>query len=130
MDHWAYHTDDDEHPNKESRPANATKRHHTALAQSSADCSKTGTTTPRAVTNAPGDPSWWQFVPSPEKAQPLPSTYQHKQPAGCAPDFEEGELLPPDDDGSYQDPRLPPGVIDISEELRWRHRERQRLYSA
>ena len=35
--------------------------------------------------------------------------------------------MPPGDDGSYQDPRLPPGVIDISEELRWRHRERQRL---
>ena len=66
-------------------------------------------------------------MPSPENAQPLPRTAYQKQPIGCAPDIEEGELLPPNDDDSYQDPRVPPGVVDISEELRWRHRERQRL---
>ena len=119
MNHWAYHTDDDEHPCKESCSADATKQQHAVLQRTGADCSKSGETAPNAVTNAPGDPSWWQLVPSPENAQPLPRIYQHKQPVGCAPDFEKGELLPPDDDGSYQDPRLPPGVVDISEELRW-----------
>ena len=114
MDHWAYHTDDDEYPNKESHSADATKQHHAALAHTSADCSKPDSTAPNAVTNAPGDPSWWQLIPSPENAQPLPRTYQHKQPIGCAPDFEEGEVLPPDDDGSEQDPRLPPRESSIS----------------
>ena len=127
MDHWAYRTDDDECPEKESAPASVTKLHHLHLAQFSAESSSGGSTTPCAVTNAPGDPSWWQFTTDPERAQPLPSTFQHKQPPGCAPDFEEGELLPPGDDGADQDPRLPPGVVDIAEELRWKHREKQRL---
>ena len=100
--------------NKESKPTHATKLQPLDLAQLSAGSSSGGSTTPCAVTNAPGDPSWWQFVPDPQRAQPLPSTYQHKQPPGCAPDFEEGELLPQGDDGEYQDPKLPPGVIDIS----------------
>ena len=80
MEHWAYRTDDEECPDKESKPTHATKLQPLDLAQLSAESSSGGSTTPCAVTNAPGDPSWWQFVPSPEKAQPLPSTFQHKQP--------------------------------------------------
>ena len=126
MNHWAYHTDDDEYPNKESYPGDAAKQHQAALQRTDADCSKPGTTAAKAVTNAPGDPSWWRLVPHPENARPLPRSDPQKQQCGFAPEMEEGELKPADDDDSYQDPRLPPGVIDISEELRWRHRERQR----
>ena len=126
MEHWAYGTDDDETHEDDSTRAYALKLHNQFLAQSSAGSSSGGSTTPCAVTNAPGDPSWWQLIPDPEKAQPLPRTYQHKQPAGCAPGLEEGEIQPQGHDDEYQDPKLPPGVIDISEELRGQHREKQR----
>ena len=89
MEHWVYGTDDDELPNTECWTDVASKQQHAALKRKSAECTKTAVTAPNAVTNAPGDPSWWQLIPSPEKAQPLPRTYQHKQPDGCAPDIEE-----------------------------------------
>ena len=127
MEHWAYRTDDDELPEKECTPATESKLHQLQLAQFSADSSSGGSTTPCAVTNAPGDQSWWEFVPDPANAQPLPSRYQHDQPPGCAPGLEEGELLPPGEDEEDQDPRLPPGIVDIAEELRWKHRAKQRL---
>ena len=127
MDHWAaYHTDDDEPLKKESCSGDATKQQEAALKRTSADCSKTDRAGAAAVTNAPGDPSWWRLVPDPGNARPLPRTDPQKQHCGFAPELEEGELKPAEDDDSFQDPRLPPGVIDISEELRWRHRERQR----
>ena len=127
MEHWAYGTDDDETPEDETTRAYAQKLQSQFLEQQSADSSSGGSTTPCAVTNAPGDHSWWQLVPDPKRAQPLPSTFQHKQPPGCAPGLEEGEIMPQGDEDEYQDPKLPPGVIDISEELRWRHREKKRL---
>ena len=37
MDHWAYRTDDDELPEKESTPAAESKLHQLQLAQMSAD---------------------------------------------------------------------------------------------
>ena len=83
MEHWAYGTDDDETHEDDCTRAYAQKLQNQFLAQSSAGSSSGGSTTPCAVTNAPGDPSWWQLIPDPEKAQPLPRTYQHKQPAGC-----------------------------------------------
>ena len=127
MDHWAYRTDDDETQEDESTRAYAKKLQTQLLAQTSADSSSGGSTTPCAATNAPGDSSWWELIPDPQRAQPLPRTYQHKQPAGCAPQWEEGEITPAVDDGEYQDPRLPPGVVDIADELRWRHRQKQHL---
>ena len=127
MDHWAYRTDDDESPEKETNPALTTKQHQLDWAQMSADSSSGGSTTPCVATNAPGDRSWWALTPDPQKAQPLPRDYQHKQPAGCAPQWEDGEIVPAEDDGEYQDPRLPPGVVDIADELYWEHRRKQRL---
>ena len=125
MEHWSYGTDDDETHEASTRAYEWKLQKH-LQAQSSAGSSSGGSTTPCAVTNAPGDQSWWQLVPDPQKAQPLPRTYQHKQPAGCAPGLEEGEIQTQGHDDEGQDPKLPPGVIDISEELRERHRERQR----
>ena len=127
MDHWAYRTDDDEIPEKESTHAAESKLHQLQQAQMSADDSSGGSTTPCVATNAPGDRSWWALTPDPQKAQPLPRDYQHKQPAGCAPQIEDGEIVPAEDDGEYQDPRLPPGVIDITDELYWEHRRKRQL---
>ena len=129
MEHWAYRTDDDETQEDESTRAYAKKLQTQLLAQTSADSSSGGSTAPCAATNAPGGPSWWELIPDPQRAQPLPRTYQHKQPAGCAPQWEEGEITPVVDDGEYQDPRLPPGVVDIADELRWKHRQKSNTYA-
>ena len=74
MEHWAYLTDDDEPPKKETSSGAFTFQQPAAKERRSADCSRTDKTDAAAVTNAPGDPSWWQMVPSPENATPLPRT--------------------------------------------------------
>ena len=69
MEHWVYGTDDDEPPNKECWSGDASKQYHAALKRTSAESSKPDTTDAAAVTNAPGDPSWAQLEPHPEKAK-------------------------------------------------------------
>ena len=72
MEHWAYHTDDDEHPKKESgRDASQTQQ-SAAMEHTSADFSKPHQTEAAAITNAPGDPSWANLEPHPENARPPP----------------------------------------------------------
>ena len=80
MEHWAYHTDDDEHPQKETSSGAFTFQQPADKERRSADCSRTDKTVVAAVTNAPGDPAWWQMVPPPEKATPLPRTDTPDQP--------------------------------------------------
>ena len=126
MEHWVYGTDDDEPPNKECWRDDASKQHHAAMKRTSADSRKPDTCDDKALTNAPGDPSWAQLEPHPENARPPPHMEPPKQQSSFAPAAVDWPQEATDDDNSYQDPRLPPGVIDISEELRWRHRERQR----
>ena len=92
----------------------------------SADSSKPHTTEAAAVTNAPGDPSWAQLEPHPENARPPPRMDPPDLKFTFTPEKIEWTPETADETEDYQDPRLPPGVIDISEELRWRHRERQR----
>ena len=116
MDHWAYHTDDDEPTKKETTSGAFTFQQPDAKERRSADCSRTDTTVAAAVTNAPGDPSWWQMVPPPEKATPLPRTGAPDQPFTFTPESVTWTQEATDDEDTYQDPRLPPGVIDISEE--------------
>ena len=126
MEHWAYGTDDDEPPKKESdRDASSTQQ-HAEKKRRSADSSKPNTHDDEAVTNAPGDPSWARLEPHPENARPPPQMDPPNLQFTFAPAAVEWTPKTADEDDSYQDPRLPPGVIDISEELRWRHRERQR----
>ena len=96
------------------------------MERSSADSSKPHTTEAAAVTNAPGDPSWAQLEPHPENARPPPQMDPPDLKFTFTPEKIEWTPETADETEDYQDPRLPPGVIDISEELRWRHRERQR----
>ena len=127
MEHWVYGTDDDEPPNKEcSWCDDASKQHHAELKRTCAESSKPDTSDDAAVTNAPGDPSWARLEPHPENARPPPYMDPPQQHFTFAPAAVEWTPETAEDDYSYQDPSLPPGVIDISAELRWRFRERQR----
>ena len=130
MEHWAYYTDDDEYPKKESERDAPQTQHSAAMEHKSADSSKPHIPEAEAVTNAPGDPSWANLEPHPENARPPPRMDPPDMNFTFVPEppFDKLPWTPeqPDETEDYQDPRLPPGVIDITEELRRRHRERQK----
>ena len=100
--------------------------HHAAMERSSAASPPADARTEEAVTNAPNDPSWARLRPHPENARPPPFMDPPMQHNASAPAAIEWTPETGEDDYSYQDPSLTPGVINISAELRWRHRERQR----
>ena len=126
MEHWVYGTDDDEPPKKETSCGAFTFQQPATMERRSADPPNQDTRDERAVTNAQGDQSWARLEPHPENARPpayLDPPQQQIPPAPAAWDWtpEMG-----DEAYQHQNPSLPPGVIDILAELRWRHRERQR----
>ena len=113
MEHWVYGTDDDEPPNKEcSWCDDASKQHHAELKRTCAESSKPDTSDDAAVTNAPGDPSWARLEPHPENARPPPQMDPPNLQFTFAPEKVEWTPETADEDESYQDPRLPPGVIE------------------
>ena len=72
MEHWAYYTDDDEYPKKETARDASQTQHSVEMERKSADSRKPHTPEAAAVTNAPGDPSWANLEPHPENARPPP----------------------------------------------------------
>ena len=105
MEHWAYLTDDDEPTKKETTSGAFTFQQTDAMERRSADCSRSDKTDAAAVTNAPGDQSWWQLVPPPERATPLPQSDTPKQPFRFVPAKVETTHGKADEDDAYQDPR-------------------------
>ena len=77
-----------------------------------------------SVTNAQDDPSWAQLRPHPENASPPPYMDPPRQQQPSAPAANEWHPEFEAEFFTFQDPSLPPGVIDISAELRWRHAEK------
>ena len=130
MEHWAYYTDDDEYTKKEPERDASQTQYSVEMERKSADSRKPHIPEAAAVTNAPDDPSWANLEPHPENARPPPRMDPPAMHFTFAPEppFDKlpGTHEQPDEDEDYQDPRLPPGVIDITEDLRRRHRERQK----
>ena len=125
MDHWAYSTDDDEHPKKETA-RDATQTQYTDdLERTSACFWRPHPTVAAAVTNAPDDPSWAKLQPHPENARPPPTMDPPAKKFSFAPAGQSKAAPDLNDDDDYRNPSWPPGVIDISEHLRRRHHERQ-----
>ena len=126
MEHWAYLTDDDEPPKKETSSAASTLQHPAANERRNADVPNPAERDERPGTSAQGGQSWPRIEPHPENARPPPYLDPPKQQLPSAPAPWNWTPEMGDEAYRHQDPSLPPGVIDISEELRWRHRQRQR----
>ena len=126
MDHWAYFTDDDEQPKKET-VRDATQTQYTEDVERTSACFwKPHPTVAAAITNAPEDPSWANLKPHPENARPPPTMDPPAKPFRFAPPGKAKATEELSDEDDYRNPSWPPGVIDISGSLRRRHRERQK----
>ena len=128
MDHWSYYTDDDE-PTKKESPCDAPQTQSMmGMERTSADFRKPHPTVAAAISNAPDDPSWADLEPHPENARPPPRMDPPAAKFSFAP-MQHGSTAAEQtsDDEDYRNPNWPPGVIDISEHLRRRHKERLRV---
>ena len=128
MDHWSYNTDDDEpQSTKKTRDAHQDQCSE-ELERTSACFWKPHPTVAAAITNAPDDPSWANLRPHPENARPPPRMDPPAAPFSFAPKPHGNTAAEQtSDDEDYRNPNWPPGVVDISEHLRRRHKERLRV---
>ena len=71
MEHWAYRTDDDEPPEKETSCDAFTFQQPAAMERRNADVPRQDTRDERGETSAQDDQSWARIEPHPENARPI-----------------------------------------------------------